>query len=368
MTAPLLAADRCPSCQNVHGQPTDWPTCPEHGHWLYVVSGPLKTGMWTYACQAPKCSYTQYQREKATMTATHDASRAALAIREGQTYWDDQQLAALQQLGIRDVTKADMRVFMHYCQKTGLDPFARQIYMIGRKMKDGSTRQTIQVGIDGFRVIAQRAARRDGAVLSYGDTVWYDGTGQPYDVWVYPDPPAAAKVTVYRDGKPFPGIARFASFAAYGKDGKLTGLWPVMGDHLIAKCAEAQALRRAFPQDLEGLLTPDETDAAPRRAPHFAAQQVESPAPRRQRREPAPEPPEPDPEYLKQVIGAQFRRLGLDGIDNAEERDAYLRLLTGEEDLAALTIEQLARAVADLESCDDIGHLQYITGETGDEE
>ena len=69
MTAPLLAADRCPSCQNVHGQPTGWPVCPEHGHWLYVVNGPLKTGAWTYACQAAKCKHVHIQREKATMTA-----------------------------------------------------------------------------------------------------------------------------------------------------------------------------------------------------------------------------------------------------------------------------------------------------------
>jgi hypothetical protein len=65
----LLAADRCPSCQNVHRQPTDWPVCPDHGHWLYVVSGPLKTGEWTYACQAPGCTHTRTLKEKATMTA-----------------------------------------------------------------------------------------------------------------------------------------------------------------------------------------------------------------------------------------------------------------------------------------------------------
>jgi hypothetical protein len=141
--------------------------------------------------------------------------------------------------------------------------------------------------------------------------------------------------------------------------------WASMPEHMIAKCAEAQALRRAFPQDLEGVFTSDETAHTAPRAPHFSAEQVESPAPKRRRKAPQPEPPEPDPGALKDNIGAQFHRLS---IDDGDERDAYLRLLTGEEDLAALTIEQLARAVADLESCDDIGHLQYITGETGDEE
>jgi phage recombination protein Bet len=303
------------------------------------------------------------------MTATHETNRAALALHDGQAYWDENQLAALQQLGLKDVTKADMRVFLHYCQKTGLDPFARQIYMIARRVKEGNeyvTRQTIQVGIDGYRVIADRAARKAGVVLSYGDTTWYDGDGQPHDVWVRPEPPAAARVVVYKDGKPFPGIARFTSFAAYGKDGKLTGLWPVMPDHQIAKCAEAQALRKAFPNDLGGIQTDDETahlsSARPSRAAAITMPahdivpgDLDAIPPNR-----IAEPPEPDPGALKDNIGAQFHRLG---IDDGDERDTYVRLLTGEDDLAALTIEQLARAVADLESCEDIGHLRYITGE-----
>jgi len=365
MTA-LLAADRCPSCQNVHGQSTDWPVCPDHGHWLYVVSGPLKTGAWTYACQAPKCTHVHTQRERATMTATHDASKAALAIRDGQDMFDAKQLAALAMLGI-DAPKPELAVFLHYCQVTRLDPFARQITMIKRREKVGPNewrdKWTIQTEIDGYRVISARAAREDDVVLSYGDTTWYDGDGTPHDVWVLTEPPAAARVVVYKDGKPFPGVARFASFAPL-KDGKPMANWAVMPDHMIAKCAEAQALRRAFPQDLEGTFIAEENARTAARAPHFHAEQIPAPQ-QRQRRQPAPEPPEPDPGALKDNIGAQFHRLS---IDDGDERDSYLRLLTGEEDLAALTIEQLARAVADLESCDDIGHLQYITGETGDEE
>jgi recombination protein RecT len=69
MTALPLTADTCPSCRGVHGQPTDWPTCPAHGHWLYVLRTP-DTGNpgWTYACHAWKCAYTHTQPERATMT------------------------------------------------------------------------------------------------------------------------------------------------------------------------------------------------------------------------------------------------------------------------------------------------------------
>ena len=62
-------------------------------------------------------------------------SPAALAIRPGQQMWTDKQAAALAALGIKGATKADLAVFMHYCQKTGLDPFSRQIYGIMRRVK-----------------------------------------------------------------------------------------------------------------------------------------------------------------------------------------------------------------------------------------
>ena len=362
MTA-LLAADACPSCRRAHGQHYDWPACPDHHHLLYELrAGPEGV---TYACPAWKCRHTHTQRERATMTATHEANHAALAIRDGQDFWDKKQLAALSILGI-NAPNAELAVFMHRCQVTRLDPFARQITMIKRREKAGGEyrdKWTIQTEIDGYRVIAARAARDAGVVLSYGDTTWYDGDGQPYDVWVHPEAPAAARVVVYRDGKPFPGVARFASFASFSKEGKLMANWATLPEHMIAKCAEAQALRKAFPQDLEGIFTSDELARNGARAPHFSVQQAEPPARPQRRAEPV-EPPEPDPRALKDEIGAHLHRLG---IDDGDECDTYLRLLTGEDDLAALSIEQLARVVADLESCDDIGHLRYITGETGKE-
>lgn len=189
-----------------------------------------------------------------------------LAIRDGQATFDAKQLAALEQLGVSGASRADQAIFFHQCVRTGLDPFARQIYMIKRKQWDADKKQsvekqTIQTGIDGFRLIARRAADKRKETLGYADTLWCGDDGQWRDVWLSVEPPAAAKVTVYRDGQPFPAVALMREFRAAKKDGTPAAQWASKPVHMIAKCAEALALRMAFPQDLSGLYTTDETGA-----------------------------------------------------------------------------------------------------------
>jgi len=181
------------------------------------------------------------------------APRSDLAIRSEQTFWDDKQLAALRQLGLEHATNADLAVFFHQVTRTGLDPFARQIHMIER---DG--RQTIQTGIDGFRLIARRAVDRSGETLGYEDTRWCGTDGEWTDVWLQQQPPAAAKVVVLRGGQRYPAVALYAEYAGRKRDGTVNRMWREKAALMLAKCAEALALRKAFPQDLSGIYTSDE--------------------------------------------------------------------------------------------------------------
>lgn len=152
-----------------------------------------------------------------------------------------------------DATDNELALFLSQCQRTGLDPFSRQIYFIKRGGK-GST----QVSIDGFRVIAERSQEMDGQ-----EVAWCDEHGTWTDVWLQKDPPAAARVLVYRKGcsRPFPGIAKWAEYRDTGP------MWTKMPANQLAKCAEALALRKAFPHQLSGLYTPDEMAQADRPDP-----------------------------------------------------------------------------------------------------
>ncbi|MBO0865142.1 MAG: phage recombination protein Bet, partial [Mycobacterium sp.] len=186
----------------------------------------------------------------------------ALAVRPNQTDWDERQLAALHALGIDDsVSQGDLQVFLTYAQRTGLDPFARQIYLIKRRQKDGDrwvTRWSIQCGIDGFRVIASRSGKYRGQTPAE----WCGEDGIWVDVWLRNDPPAAARCGVIHADfdQPLYAVATWSQYAALNNKGDPVALWAKMPALMLHKVSEALALRRAFPNDLSGIYVAEEMD------------------------------------------------------------------------------------------------------------
>ncbi|MCE5277160.1 MAG: phage recombination protein Bet [Planctomycetaceae bacterium] len=188
-----------------------------------------------------------------------------------------EQVSLLKRTIAQNTTDDEFALFLHVCKRSGLDPFARQIYAIKRRTKRGDV-MTIQTGIDGYRTIAQRTnhyAGQDDAVFDI------DNKGLP----------VSATVTVYRmvDGMrcPFTATARWKEYSS-----NTNPMWSQMPFNQLAKCAEALALRKGFPAELSGLYTAEEMDQAdrpePREVPAADPAQPKA-APRHQRVSPPPQ-------------------------------------------------------------------------------
>ena len=154
----------------------------------------------------------------------------------------------------KDATDEEFRLFLYTSQRTGLDPLTKQIHLVRKKVKqaEGSfkTVMTIQTGIDGYRAIADRT----GQLAGIDDPV-YD-TEEALS-------PKKATVTVYKminhQRCPFTATARWKEYYP----GETHGfMWSKMPYLMLGKCAEALALRKAFPNDLSGIYTNEEMHQA----------------------------------------------------------------------------------------------------------
>ncbi len=154
-------------------------------------------------------------------------------------------------------TPQEFELFVAICNRLRLDPFARQIYAV--KRYDSSLKREVmaaQVSIDGMRLTAERTGHYGGQAAPE----WCGYDGQWVDVWLDEEPPAAARVAVYRRDftAPIVAVALYREYVQTKQGGEPTRFWATMPANQLAKCAESAALRKAFPNELSGVYSAEE--------------------------------------------------------------------------------------------------------------
>jgi len=160
-----------------------------------------------------------------------------------QSFLTQEEISLIKNLVAKDATDAELKLFLYVAERTKLNPLLKQIHFVKR-----AGQMTVQTGIDGYRAVAERS----GTLAGIDDAIFDDETGIT---------PGKASVTVYRiisDTRvSFTASARWNEYAPQGGQ---AFMWKKMPFLMLSKCAEALALRKAFPNDLAGIYTNEEME------------------------------------------------------------------------------------------------------------
>lgn len=169
----------------------------------------------------------------------------------GPLEFTPEQRAMIRDTYANGASEKEFQVLLEVARVRRLNPLLRQIHFVQRWNPDlGRMVWVPQVSIDGMRAVAERTGKYDGQ-----DEPIYEREGGKL---------VSATVKVYRKdwSRPAVGKAYWNEYVQKKKDGSPTRAWREMPHIMLAKCAEALAIRKAFPEDAGGLYTDEEMQQA----------------------------------------------------------------------------------------------------------
>lgn len=180
----------------------------------------------------------------------------------GPLEFSHEQRAMIRDTFANGASESEFAVLMEIARARGLNPLLKQIHFVKRWDKDKQRDVwSAQTSIDGLRAIAQRTGLYGGQ-----DEAEYTDTAEGLVT--------CAKVRVYRKDwmRPSVGVAYWDEYVQTTRNGAPTRFWQTMPRNQLAKCAEALALRKAFPEDMSGLYIDAEMEQADNDVPAYVPQ------------------------------------------------------------------------------------------------
>lgn len=163
----------------------------------------------------------------------------------------------------KDATTEEFDTFVHQCRELGLDPLRNQAYLFIFNADNAKKRTpTLIVSIHGQRAIAARTGNYRPSD-EYPEFVYHDeaknADSNPLGI-------VECRTKVYQymhgDWHAITGRARWDSYVPL-YDGKIPATkrnWRTMPDVMIEKCAEMNALRKAWPEQFGAAYAQEEVD------------------------------------------------------------------------------------------------------------
>ena len=154
-----------------------------------------------------------------------------------------------------NVTDQEVMMFLTLCRYQHLNPFLREAYLI----KYGTAPATIVTGKETFTKRAANNPRYKGKesgiiVEVDGELIHREGTLRLKD-----EPIVGGWAKIYVEGRqPELFTVSFDEYVGKKKDGSFNNQWATKPATMIRKVAIVQGLRECFPEDFEGLISPEE--------------------------------------------------------------------------------------------------------------
>jgi len=183
---------------------------------------------------------------------TNEQTAIVPSAQTGLTF-PSEKVELLKRTICKGATDDELELFIHACQRTGLDPFMKQVYAV-KRWQDGKDVMVIQTGIDGYRLIAERSEKY---MPGREPTFAYDKDGYVISATAY-----VKKMDKNGQWHEIGATARFDEYVGTKRDGSPNQMWATKPHIMLAKCAEALVLRKAFPAEMSGVYTREEMEQA----------------------------------------------------------------------------------------------------------